>query len=93
MTDNLQVHALGDHNYLIHIYQGEEQVEIRIQASNDVVQQLGLHEVDEPRIVEATAAFLIERQLAVDLPSTLDLDDVAAGYDYYFSELELRLTR
>lgn len=92
MTDKMHVHVLGDHNYLIHLDEGEEQVEIRIQASTDVVRQLGLHEVDEPRIVEATAVFLIERQLAVDLPPTLDLDDVAAGYDDYLSELELRLS-
>jgi hypothetical protein len=81
MTGKMQVHALGDHNYLIHLYEGEEQVLIEIRASTDVVQQLGLHEFDEPRIVEATAVFLIERQLAIDLPPTLDLDDVAAGYD------------
>ena len=73
--------------------EAEEQVEIRIQASTDVVQRLGLREVDETRIVEATAGFLLDRQLAVDLPPTLDLDDVAAGYDDYLSELELRLTR
>ena len=93
MTDKLQARALGEHNYLIHISEGEEQVEIRIQTSNDVVQQLGLRQVDELRIVEATAAFLLERQLAIDLPPTLDLDDVAAGYDSYLSELERRLTR
>jgi hypothetical protein len=90
MTDKLQVRALGEHNYLIRLAEGEEQVEIRIQASHDVVQRLGLREVDEPRIVEATAVFLLERQLAVDLPPTLDLDDVVAGYDNYLSELERR---
>jgi hypothetical protein len=93
MTDQLHVEPLGGHDYLIRAREGEEQVEIRIQASADVVQRLGLRGVDEARIVEATAAFLIERQLAVDLPPTLDLDDVAAGYDNYLSELELRLAR
>ena len=93
MTVKMQVHALGEHDYLIQVTEGEEQVEIRIRASTDVVRQLALPEVDEPRIVAATAAFLIERQLAADLPATLDLDDVAAGYDNYLSELELRLTR
>lgn len=93
MIDKMQIHALGDHTYLIQVTDGGEQVEIQVQASTDVVQQLGLPEVDEPRIVAATAAFLIERQLAIDLPPTLDLDDVAAGYDNYLSELELRLTR
>jgi hypothetical protein len=93
MTDKMQVHALGDHTYLIQVTEGEEQIEIRIRASTAVVQQLGLPEVDETRIVAATAAFLIERQLAIDLPPTLDLDDVVAGYDNYLSELDLRLIR
>jgi len=93
MTDQLHVEPLGSHDYLIRAREGEEQIEIRIQASTDVVQRIGLRGIDEARSVEATAAFLIERQLAADLPSTLDLDDVAAGYDTYLSELELRLAR
>ena len=93
MTDQLHVEPLGGHAYLIRAGEGEEQVEIQIRASLDIVQRLGLRDADEPRVIQATAAFLMERQLAVDLPSTFDLDDVAAGYDDYLSELKLGLTQ
>jgi hypothetical protein len=93
MTNHLRVEPLGGHDYLVHVREGEELVEILIQASPDVVERLQ-PEPDgaaEARIVEATAAFLIERQLAVDLPQALDLDDVAAAYDNFLDELGRRL--
>jgi hypothetical protein len=93
MTEYVHVEPLGGHAYVIRAGEGEEQVEIQIQASLGVVQRLGLRDTDEPRVVQATAAFLLERQLAVDLPSTFDLDDVAAGYDNYLSELERSLSQ
>ncbi|MFC3807714.1 hypothetical protein [Terrabacter sp. MAHUQ-38] len=92
MTNQLRVEPLGGHDYLVRVREGEERLEILIQASPDVVERLGLAGLAEARIVEATAAFLIERQLAADLPQALDLDDVAAAYDNYLSELERRLS-
>lgn len=93
MTNQLRIEPLGDHDYLIRVREGQERVEILIQASPDVVERLGLGEPAEARIVAATAAFLMERQPAADLPQALDLDDVAAAYDNYLSELVLRLSQ
>lgn len=92
MNNQLHIEPLGGHDYLVRVREGEEGVEILIQASPDVVQRLGLGGVAEGLIVEATAEFLIERQFAADLPQALDLEDVAAAYDNYVSELELRLS-
>ena len=61
-------------------------IEIRVHASPDVVARLAADETDENRIIEATAAYLIARQRADDLPPQLDLDDVAAAYDGYIDE-------
>jgi hypothetical protein len=91
MTNRLDIEPLGGHDYLLRVREGGEGVEVLIQASPDVVQRLGLGGLTEARVVEATAEFLIERQLAADLPQALDFDDVAAAYDNYLSELRLRL--
>lgn len=93
MTKQLHIEPLGGHDYLVRVREGEEQVDILIQASPDIVQRPGFGGLAEARIVEATAEFLIERQFAADLPQALDLDDVAAAYDNYLSELELRLSQ
>ena len=93
MTRQLHVEPLGNHDYLVRVSEGQERVDILIQASPDVVRRPGFGGFAEARIVEATAEFLIERQFAADLPQALDLDDVAAAYDSYLSELEQRLSR
>ncbi|GAB3439518.1 hypothetical protein GCM10027517_12960 [Phycicoccus ginsengisoli] len=93
MTTQLDVEPVGGHDYLVRVRQGEERVDILIQATPDVLQRPGLGGLTEAQIVEATAEFLVERQFAADLPQELDLDDVAAAYDNYLDELELRLSR
>ena len=80
MSDQPQVEALGDHHYLVRARQGEGIVEIQVRATAAVIARLTSDETDETRIIEATAAYLIARQRADDLPPQLDLDDVAAAY-------------
>jgi hypothetical protein len=56
-----------------------------------VIARLTTDESDETRIIEATAAYLIARQRADDLPPQLDLDDVAAAYDGFEDDLRRQL--
>ena len=60
-----------------------------VHADPAVVAQIG---DDEQRVVEATAAYLIARQSAEDLPEQVDLDAVAAAYDGYVEDLHRQLT-
>ncbi|MEO6627050.1 MAG: hypothetical protein ABIP03_00630 [Aquihabitans sp.] len=87
MTDKPRVQALGDHNYVIHVEEGEDTIEIRVHASPDVVARIAAVDTDENRIIEATAAYLIARQRADDLPTVLDLNDVEAAYDGYIEDI------
>ena len=81
--------ALGDHDYLVRFAQDEDTVVVRVHADPTVVAQIG---DDEQRVVEATAAYLIARQSADDLPEQVDLDAVAAAYDGYVEDLHRQLT-
>jgi hypothetical protein len=81
--------ALGDHDYLVRFAQGEDTVLLSIHADPAVVEQIA---DDEQRVVQATAAYLIARQSADDLPEQIDLDAVAAAYDGYVDELHRQLT-
>jgi hypothetical protein len=92
MTDQrITVDELGEHHFLVTFPGGEEPVQTRIQGSADVLAQLGLQDRDEPLVVQATAAFLLERQLAIDLPAVIDIEDVVAGYDDYLDEIRRRM--
>jgi hypothetical protein len=81
--------ALGDHDYLVRFVQDEDTVVVRVHADPAVVAQIA---DDEQRVVEATAAYLIARQSADDLPEQVDLDAVAAAYDGYIVDLHHQLT-
>lgn len=91
MNDPLQVEPVGEHDYLIRVHEGEQTVEFRIRATPGVLLRLGVDESQERQLVTATAMLLTERQLAIDLPPILDLDDVAASYDDYLDEIGKRL--
>ena len=82
--------ALGDHDYLVRFVEGENTVVVRVYADPAVVGQIA---DDEQRVVEATAAYLIARQSADDLPEQVDLDTVAAAYDDYVADLHRQLSR
>jgi hypothetical protein len=77
------VEASGEHDFLVQLTEGEDPVEFLIHVVPETLTQLGYQPADEALVVQATAAFLIRRQLAVDLPDFMDLDDVVAGYADY----------
>jgi hypothetical protein len=95
MDDQLQVEPLGAHRYLVLAREGEDVVELVVDASPALIARLAggdaTAEPEESRIIEATAAFLIARQRADDLPPEIDLEDVAAAYDGFEDELRHRL--
>ena len=88
-VDQPALEALGDHDYLVRLQQGEDTVVLRMHADPAVVERIA---DEEQRVVEATAAYLIARQSADELPEQVDLDDVAAAYDGYVEDLQRQLT-
>lgn len=86
--DQPALEALGDHDYLVRFQQDQDTVVVRVHADPAVVAQIA---DDEQRVVEATAAYLIARQSADDLPEQVDLDTVAAAYEGYVDDLRRQL--
>ena len=86
-----RIEALGDHDYLVRVGQGDELVTIRMRATPEVVARIAGPDADETRVVGATIAYLIARQRPDDLPEQLDLDDVIAAYDGYLDDLHNRI--
>ncbi|MFE9423159.1 hypothetical protein ACFYNO_09360 [Kitasatospora sp. NPDC006697] len=88
-----RIEPLGDHEYLVELGDdsGRDPVAARLRAEPEVVDELGLADRPEPRVVQATADFLISRQEAWDLPDQVDLFDIAAGYPELGAELRRRL--
>ncbi|WP_042402190.1 hypothetical protein [Streptacidiphilus carbonis] len=86
MTDT-EIEPQGDHEYLVRL----DDAETRIQVTPDVLRRISAAVTDEPRVVDLTVQWLLERQSAADLPPMLDLDDIAAGYPDFVPDLDRRL--
>lgn len=82
-----RIEALGDHDYLVRVAQGEELVTVRMRATPEVVARIAGPDADETCVVAATIAYLMARQSPDELPEQLDLDDIIAAYDGYLDDL------
>lgn len=91
MLEHLRVEPVVDHEYRVHIDDGNQSVEAEFIVAPDVLAELGFEPGDEQRIVEHTARFLADHQPVVDFPALVYLDEVAAAYPDYPDELRRRL--
>lgn len=93
MSENPTVEAVGDHNFVVTLQAADgDAVEITVYASPDVIEALaGAAVTDERRVIQATVAYLLQRQLVDDLPAYLELDDVSGAYEGYVEDLQVLL--
>ena len=77
----------GDHEYVVRTHG----IESRIRVTPDVLNRVSVTVADEPRVVEASVTWLLERQAAADLPPLIDLDDIADAYEDYVSGIGRQL--
>ncbi|HEY2795283.1 MAG TPA: hypothetical protein VGJ28_23185 [Micromonosporaceae bacterium] len=92
MTDTEpRIEDLGDHRFLVSLSDGDDLVEVQIVADPAVLELFGSGPADERRIIVAATAYLLERQHADDLPSRVDLDEVAAVYDDFVDDIRARI--
>lgn len=93
MTDDrAQIEAVGGHRYEITLREGEDLVQISLHADPATVALIATDPLDERRLVEETLRYLVRRQRADDLPPSLDLADVAAGYDTWIEEMRTQMS-
>ncbi|MFC1415845.1 hypothetical protein [Streptacidiphilus cavernicola] len=86
MTDP-GIEPLGDHEYLVRLDDGQT----RVRVTPDVLRRTSAAVTDEAQVVDLALQWLLERQSAADLPQMIDLDDIAAGYPDFVTDLAQRL--
>ena len=84
------IESAGNDYYLVSGEQGGETVELRCFVDPGLAEEIGAPQVSGERIVEATLAYLLEHQRLDDLPTHLDIGDVAAVYDDFTAQLQAR---
>lgn len=85
------IESAGNDYYLVTGEQDGETVELRCFVDPGLAEEIGEPQVSGERIVEATLAYLLGHQRLDDLPTHLDIGDVAAAYDDFTAQLQARL--
>lgn len=82
-----EVESVGDHEYLVRVHGADEDAEAWVRVTPEVLDGLGIDEVDETTVVDRTVAFLLRHQDAADFPAIVELEDVLSSYPDYRSAL------
>jgi hypothetical protein len=90
---DLDTTELSDGSFLVRFRQGEDTVEVTIRLPDGGLDNLLPYGATATDLVRATMHILLERQLGIDLPPFIDVDDLVAAYDDYPAQLSEKLTQ
>lgn len=93
MSEQVRVVPMAPHEYGVEISEGGVVTGHRVRVDDQLVDDLGIVDLDEQRLVEETIGFLLERMPAAAIDRELGLDGVADRFDDYLPEIRARLTR
>ncbi len=91
MEQRIHVLAMGPHEYAVTVSEGMVTTNHHVAVSERFIDDLGIWELDEKRLVEETFAYLLERVPASAISHDVDLDKVADAHDDYIPEVKTRL--
>ncbi len=91
MEQRIHVLAMGPHEYAVTVSEGMVTTNHHVAVSERFIDDLGIWELDEKRLVEETFAYLLERVPASAISHDVDLDKVADEHDDYIPEVKTRL--
>lgn len=92
MDNSFKIKLVNANEYLVRADAEGQTVESLVRLNPDFLEEIGLGNRDEQKIIEETLQFMAEHQSVIDFPPMVDLEDVAAAYSDYASELRRRLT-
>jgi hypothetical protein len=91
MSEKITVHPLAEHEYAVEVTEGTTQTRHRVVVPPDLLDDLGLVDVDEQRVVRESIEFLLDREPATSIYEEFPLDTVASRFPDFADELRARL--
>lgn len=64
----------------------------RTTVSDELIDALGIVDLDEKRLVKESFEFLLERELSTSIMKEFDLADISDYFPDYLDEIQLRIT-
>lgn len=87
MTQQIDVVAMGPHEYGVRVVQGDLATDHRVQVPEQLIDDLGIPYLDEQRLVRESIAFLLEREPATSIMREFTLDDIERFFPDYRAEI------
>jgi len=91
MSEKIQIQPLADHEYAVDVTEGTTHTRHRVIVTPDLLDDLGLVDVDEQRVVRESIQFLLDREPATSIYDEFPLDTVASRFPDFADELRARL--
>lgn len=91
MTD-IRIQSLDEHNYGVRVVEGDTVTDHKVRVTEDFLDDLGMVDVDEERLVRETIDFLLDREKNTSIYEEFDLEVVTNHFPDYLDEIRTRLS-
>jgi len=91
MEERITVRPMGPHEYGVEVVEGDTRTSHRVQVPDQLVDDLGVFDLDEATLVRESFYYLLDREPATSVQREFALDDIRATFDDYIEEMRLRL--
>jgi hypothetical protein len=91
MSEKIRIQPLAAHEYAVDVTEGTTHTRHRVVVPTDLLDDLGLADVDEQRVVKESIEFLLEREPATSIYDEFPLDTVASRFPDFADELRSRV--
>ena len=87
----ITVTPMDDRHFGVELREGEVTTSHKVAVPPEMVEDLGLTDVDPDVLVRESMAFLLEREPATSIMSEFALSDIQGFFDDYYDELSRRV--
>lgn len=84
---------MGLHEWAVVVTEGNIDTSHRVTVSEDLIDALGIVDLDERRLVWESFEFLLEREPSTSIKKEFDLAEIADYFPEYVDEILIRMPR
>ena len=90
--EKIEILPMGPRQWAVTVTEGHETTNHRVTVSDQLIDDLGVVDLDEERLVRESFEFLLEREPVTAILREFDLDAISGYFPEYAGEIRTRLT-
>jgi hypothetical protein len=92
VSEKISLSPMGPHQFGVQVTEGDQTTSHQVTVPESLLDDLGLVDVDEERVVRESFEFLLEREPATSIMKEFSLDVIPQYFPDYTEELPRRLS-